>query len=267
MSMRELIIYGQGDPIISNRNAFFSIIIGHDPQEDGALFRFLNWTKFPILLKVSKWLSNPVRIGIISILIFGILGIWSSTSGTFFSGIPPTQFQVTPTVQTIFASEPASTGENGVFIFLLFSVELSLLLFFLKKLIPNNKNLRVVVYFVLALTLMSLFLGAQWMSYHYLRYGTDDAKLLATFIFGSLGAFLTVFFGTFIPFYVWHFTNNAFLKISEIITINESVVVLTGLLYFLLLILWISIEVIIFVIKKKIKKRREPQFYAESTNF
>jgi len=256
-AIRELVIYGDEDPITSDKRRLFSTVVDHNPEEDGALFRLLK----PLVPKFTKWAKNPIRIFLFSLIVFSILGLFSATTGSFFSGIPQTQFQVTPTSETILASEPASTGENGVFVFIIMSILLGFLQYGLKKIIPDNKTLRVIVFFTLALLIITPIVGVSWMGYHSLRYGNDEAKLFATFVFGTMGAFITVLFGSFIPFYVWHFTNNSFLKISTLISSNEQIAIWTIILISVILFLWVSTEVVIMKVKKKFKKPQS--VYAE----
>ena len=173
----ELLIYRGEDPITSNK--FGLISIGHDPQEDGFIFRGLKM----ILPRFSKWASNPIRIFLISFIIFSIVGLFSSTNGTFFTGIPQTEFQITPVTQTVFASEPASSAENGLFIFVIFGLIASLILNFLKLFI-KDKKIRVAVYFTSLSIIGTIIMALLWGGYHSIRYGNDEIIFLATIIFG-----------------------------------------------------------------------------------
>lgn len=255
-AIRELIVYGTEDAITSNKNYLFSTVIDHNPREDGFLVRAINYVHPP----TAKWISNPVRMFLFFGIIFALVGLHSATTGSFFSGIPPTQFQVAPASLVIFAAEPAATTENGVFVFILLSIVLGFVLYFSKKLIPKNKNLRVFVYFSIAVFLVAPLFGLGWEGYHKLVYGNDDAKLLATFVFGFSGVILTVAFGSFIPWYVWHVMNNSFLKMSELATSNGSIAVITYIFVIITIIIWVSVELIIMKYKKK--KQAKLDIYA-----
>src|SRR3990167_8940733 len=181
--IREIVIYKGESPLLSNKNRVFSTVISHDPEEDGFMFLMFK----PFFPKFTKWLSNPFRIFLLSFIVFGIIGIFSTTTGTFFADIPQTQFQVTETSQVIFAGEPASTGENSLFIFTLLSLQLGFILFLTKLITPRvndeqTRFIRLLVFFMLAVIIIVPLFGYEWMQYHSIRYGNDDVKLFATFI-------------------------------------------------------------------------------------
>jgi len=185
--------------------------------------------------KKINWIRNPVRLTIISIIFFSFISLFSIISNTWFCGLPE-EFQVTNTAKIGLAVNPASDAETFIFVFLVGLAFFSLRYFFLKNRYPMW------AFWLIMLTIIIPILGLGGMGYHSYRYGSDIVSLLNVFIFFSLGGYLTVLFGSIIPFLVWHQANNLFQKASELFSSSTVFVFSVMILFFLLLVYMLIIR-------------------------
>ena len=58
-----------------------------------------------------------------------------------------------------------------------------------------------------------IIVGFVWMLFHRLVYGGNDPASAFTFLFGFLGAFLTLLTMSFITWFVFHFVSNFWLSV------------------------------------------------------
>jgi hypothetical protein len=58
-------------------------------------------------------------------------------------------------------------------------------------------------------------MGLLWMLFHTKVYGNDDAALLSTFGFGTVGFFVSLVTMSFIPFVLMHFITNFMLALKK----------------------------------------------------
>lgn len=205
----------------------FNLFI-HDPEEDSI------FAGTPIV-KYLK-LSNIIHFSII----FGLsIALFSTITQTFFVSLPSTEFQVTETGKVILGTEPASSIETIILIFYL-GLTFGLLRYLIKKYdLPDSFRY---ISFIFIPILGALF----WVAMHFARYGAEQTNLLASAFFGFAGSLLSIITGSIIPWYVWHFFNNMFGKISEIFS-NE--VALPIIIF--LLITYVSILIIYKLVKRK----------------
>jgi len=224
--------------------------------EDGALWQLSEYLGLKGKKNLMKWSTNILRVFIIAILIFGVLGIVQVVNPKFnVVGVPQAQLkqQITATSDIAFGSGIPSFSENGVLFFVLFFL-LGVDAYLCSRLI-KDKETALVVFFMIALLVISPLMGLGWMSFHSIVYGNSEASMLATFIFGWLGSTMTILTGLFIFWFIWHFFNNLFIKLAELVTVKEDIIFIAIIVLGLIALFWIIIEVWLYLRKRK--KRQE----------
>lgn len=164
--------------------------------------------------------KRVIHFSIILALLFGLLG---TLTQTFFVSLPPYELQVSETGQLILNTEPAALSETLTFVVLL-SFIYGLGRWWFEKLKIYNVGSMFVLHLI-SVILMTVF----WVAVHSARYGSTTA-IGFTAIFGFFGSFLTVLFGTPIPWYFWHVGNNVFLKANEIFVRSNVQIFIISLL-------------------------------------
>ena len=231
----------------------FSVSLIFNPQ-DGALWQLFKSQGQQDQSNAMKWSVNILRIIIISILLFGLIGIFS----LFFPklsvvGVPVPAQQLTIASDVIFGSTIPSLAENGTLLFIFFFLQ-GIVAYFTSKFI-KDKKLALLVFFIVGFLLVAPILATIWMSYHFITYGSSEIALQATWIFGLVGTWITLIFGILIPFLAWHFFNNFFLKLLENISRSEDIAIISGIIWVVLFFIYISAE--IFLYKRRKGKREE----------
>jgi len=224
----------------------FTVSMIFAPEENGLLYWASEKLGFSGKRNFMRWSKSILRVFVVGTLIFATFGMLQAVAPELQVAAIPQLIvqQVTFTSQMTFAVEPMSTSETYTLGFILF------LLMGINAYVVAKFQLGKATYFGLGF-IISLLMGGGWMGFHRIVYGNDEASLFATFIFGFMGAFLTILFGTIFIWYIWHFWNNFFVKIRELVTINEDIIVIGAVSIFTLLILWISTELIIRRLRKK----------------
>lgn len=230
----------------------FTVSYIFNPQ-DGLLWQLSEGIGLKGKSNFMNWSTNILRVIVISILLLGTLGLIQVANPEFnVVGTPSGQQlaqQITPTSDVIFGSAIPSFAENGFLCFILFLL-LGITAYCTSKFIKDRKT-QLIVFFFVGLFLVSPLMGLFWMSIHSIIYGNSDASLLATFIFGYLGSVLTILTGVFLWWFIWHFMNNLFIKLTELITATEDIFFITIVLLIVLFLSWISVEFLIFNKKRK----------------
>jgi MFS family permease len=254
LKIREMLLTKRGENVARQKNpSILNVALLHDPEQDGALYNLFAYFK---LQKYMRWSLSIPRMFVIAILIFGAFGMVQTLNpNAQVVGIPQTAFQMTPTTQVFFTSEPASFAETTMMLFIL-----SILMGFNGYLVSKFK-LPIIAFWIIALIIIAPLTGLGWMSYHKIVYGNSEAKLFATFIFGWMGATLTILFGTFILWYVWHFSNNFFVGLRKVVSAREDILFIAGLVLALIFISWMFIE----LVRKKYGSKHKKLIEAEPT--
>jgi len=251
--IREMFITNKNEhPANQSDPKHLAVGILHDPEQDGALYNMFDGLGF-------KGRSNPMRFTLpiarnfaIAIVIFSLVGIAQLLGGFQFVGLPQIGFQqITPVTEVLFATEPPAFAETTLMLFV-FSLMLSELAWLTSKF-----KLGKVPYFLIGLFVITPIIGLAWAGFHRIVYGNNEVALFATFIFGAVGAFITLLTGTFIYWYVWHFANNFFVKLSQIVTIQEDVILFSIVGIGVFIFLWILTELIVY--KSRDKKAPLPE--------
>jgi len=188
----------------------------------------------------------------IAILAFGLLGIVQVNNPEFnVVGVPSGAVvqQITPASDIIFGASIPSYSENGILLFVLFFL-LGIDAYLCSKFIKDPK-MALIVFFMIALLVVSVLMGILWASIHSIVYGNSEAKTFATFIFGTIGSIITILSGTFIGWLVWHFFNNFFIKLTEFVTLKEDIILISLVIWAIVFLIYVSIEFLAYRHRKK----------------
>ena len=184
------------------------------------------------------------QIFLFSLIFFALLFLTNFlTSQIAFTGVGKlVAQQFTPTDNIIYSSTLIPASENLGAILVIALCLLALILLAIKYQWQKGAVR------AFAFTLIPIIVGLYGLTNHILRYGTSDFNLVYVFLFWTLGGFITVVTGSFIPFWVMHINNNLFIDLKTYFT---SDVVTTWVL--ITIILLIITFVLLYARKKKNK--------------
>lgn len=168
----------------------------------------------------GKYLHNPKWMLNFFVIFFGVLGVFSVVTNTFFIGIPRYEQQVTETADLLLAVEPAASSET-----LFFVVLMSLMLTFLvwwgrKQHMPDN-SIKLLSLFVIPFLIMLLGIA-----FHTLRYSGVETAVLGVAIFWFAGSFLTMLSGNILGFWIFHLMNNLAVRANELFSNEVAIFVI-----------------------------------------
>lgn len=209
----------------------------HAPEENGLLY-FLS-------SKLFGWTKNPLKVFWYSFLIFSAFGILVLFFPNFtIADTPQLGFQqVTPLSEIGFKALVPAWVENGVLL-LFFSLFSGIGAFIIAK-TTKKKGLWFGWNFF-----MCVLMGLLWMGFHSIVYSNSESSLVITFLFGFVGTFLTMLFGSLIPFFLLHFINNTSLVLTDLVTRSED-------LKFIVIISWVILTGITIFISRQRKKNKK----------
>lgn len=249
LKIREMYITDRGEhPATQNKPSVFSVAYLHDPEQDGALWDLFRFLGYKEQKNPMRWSLSMFRVFIIGFLVFGILGILQLLNPTTFQaiGIPQLPFQVTETVEVLFTVEPPAFAETTLWLFILS------ILMGVNAYTSSRLKLGKGFYWATAFIIIAPIIGLGWMGFHNIVYGDSEQALFAVFLFGFLGSTITIAFGTWILWYVWHVDNNLFAKLREVVPSNEDLVFVSIIIWIAIFITYIVGEVIIRRVKRKL---------------
>jgi hypothetical protein len=257
LKYREMILTKRGENVARQKNpSIFSVAYLHDPEVDGLIYNLFSYAGLKGKRNWMRWSLPMWRMFIIGSLIFSLVAMSQIFTGTQFTGIPNIPFQVTTTMKVLFTAEPPAFAETTLMIFVLS------LLMGLNSYIVSKFKIPTFVYWIVAIMLICPLIGLSWMGFHNIVYGNSEVSLFATFLFGWIGSTITVLFGTFILWYAWHFWNNVFAKINELLPQNEDVIFISILIWVIVFVAYIGIELLLRKFKSK-----DTEITGEPTSF
>jgi hypothetical protein len=103
---------------------------------------------------------------------------------------------------------------------------------------------------VLCYMLIPITVGLIGVANHTLRYSGSDVALMTVFVFWTLGGFVTLFTGSFIPFFVIHLYNNLFLGLNTFFS-YDNIIVYVGIYLVILLAMYLGL----YVFRKRRKEK------------
>ena len=154
----------------------------------------------------------------LSTIIFFILGLFTHlTQMTTFTGLGTLPQQFTPVQSIIFSTALIPIAENLGLAFVLASCILGLRILS-KKYSLSKENFIGFTYFI------PLIAGTFGWLWHRTVYSGSDLQQIVVFVFWTIGGFLTLVTGSFVPFWVMHLTNNLFYDMKRAFS-NETILV------------------------------------------
>ena len=187
------------------------------------------------LSKYFDFMKSPFKLFFISIILFGILGIYISVSEQSFIGVGSLPQQFTATDNLIFSTLLVTISENlGV------AFWFALTIFGLRWAARKYNWSRGGFIFSLYISSLITFLIYGLVN-HFSRYGGSDISLQSVGMFWILGGILTMITGSFIPFWVAHMSNNFFLDLRQILS-NEQIITFVIIFEIILIIIFAFIQ-------------------------
>ena len=233
-------------PAEQSKPSLFSVAYLHDPERDGLLYSLSDFMGFKEKRNFMFWSRSILRSFLLAFIISGIISIFQLVADIKFSGIPSLAFITTNIGQIGFSTEPTAFAETILMVFLFSS------LMGVGSFLASKYKLGKAFYFGFGI-IVCILIGAGWLAFHGIVYGNDEQALGSTFLFGFLGSFATLLFGTFIYWYVWHFNNNLVVALKNLAVSNEDIIFILILLIIFIGFAWLVGEVILRRIKKKIE--------------
>ncbi|MFA5724394.1 MAG: hypothetical protein WC979_09130 [Candidatus Pacearchaeota archaeon] len=242
--------YPKNPPKLYTFGRLLSVDYIYAPEKYGMLYKIGEY--FNPKKNFMRWSLNPLRMFVVSIIAFGIYGLFLIGNPQLsVSGVPQLQLQqVTLISEIAFGSLVPAFAENGLLLFVLMTL-MGIPAYICAKKIRNQYGYP--AFFAMGF-LISILMGFFWGSLHTIVYGNSDASFWATVIFGIGGSLLTILFGNFIPWYVWHVINNAFISLSIAISSKEDLFIITLIGLFFITVVWVGIELFN---RKRIKKKQQ----------
>jgi len=224
----------------------FTVSLIHSPEENGALYRMFEYFGLTGKRNPMRFTLSAFRIFIVSVILFGFLGILQlSFPQLNVAGVPDTPQQITAISDIIFGASVPAFAENGVLLFVFF------ILLGVDAYICSKFKLGLGSFFAIGFILIIPICALFWMSFHGIVYGNSEIKLFSTFLFALIGLVITLLISSFIPFLVWHFMNNAFIKLSNVVVSNADTIFIAIVIWILILIAYISGEILAYRIRKR----------------
>tara|TARA_Y100000310_G_scaffold345639_1_gene467611 strand:+ start:5984 stop:6976 length:993 start_codon:yes stop_codon:yes gene_type:complete len=212
----------------------------HAPEQ-GMLYWLSEISGFSGKRNFMNWSRNILRLLAVSIIFFGLYGIIQvSFPASQVTAIPEIAIQqVTKTMEVYFAIEPPAWTETATMLFVF------MLLMGLNAYVTARFQLGKTFYYLVGLIFIAPLIGLFWMGFHSIVYGASQTGLIQTFIFGWFGSTLTLLFGSFFLWYIFHFMNNLFAKLVQIIPSNADIIFIAIISLIVFTGFYIGIEVLL----------------------
>lgn len=167
-----------------------------------------------------KFLSNPIKLLLLSLIIFSILGLLTTVfnQNTFFLGVGSLKEQFTPFDGILYNWTLVVTSENLGAAF--FGGFLVLLLYFAAnkwKFKDDNFKYLSIIIFIIAFIAYGFIL-------HQLRYSQSEPDLMRVIVFWGIGGIVTALTGSVIPFLAMHGMNNTFVELAQNYSREASII-------------------------------------------
>lgn len=196
--------------------AIVELLINKDDAKYGDTVCFVSVGEKPAIPIFKK--MSLLQLFLISSIIFTSLGLFTfvflkeqSFTGLF---VLPQQFNAVTSTMYSTLLIPIAENLGAAFV-------LALLFFFMRfyarKTNMSNLNFTFFIY-----TLFPIIVGVYGLANHLLRYGDQQTKLFVVFLFWTIGGFLTIASGSFIPFWLLHLSNNLFIDLRRFMSIGAT---------------------------------------------
>ena len=179
----------------------FILFVWKRGNEYGDNVAFASQGEFPSLSYFKRF--GSIQLIWLSTIIFGFIGLWALlTDQKAFTGFRVLEQQFTPTSELLYSSLLIPIAENAG-AHALIAVLIFSLTYFAVKQGMSRANFR-----VLSIVAISLLVGVYGWINHLLRYGGSEISKFVVLIFWTIGGFITLITGSFIPFWIMHLMNN-----------------------------------------------------------
>ena len=195
-----------------------------------------------VLQKLFPKLSFGLFVSVL-VIVFTIAGFYSVYANTFFFSPPTYKFQISPAGDVFLQAEPAAMSESLLFLLIL-SIAVSAIKYFAGQQRLGRGVVPVLIYLV-APIITTAFVFA----YHLARYGADEKGLFFVLLLGFIGSLMTLLSGSFIPWYLWHFSNNLFIGLNKYMS-NEALPAIAFIVLLLEVLLLVVVPIYLRLGKK-----------------
>lgn len=160
-------------------------------------------------LPIFKRFSS-LQLSWLFLIIFSVLAFVSQNLGMqTFTGVGTLGQQFTPVDSLIFSTALVTVSENiGAGFFM------ALILVGL-RVYARSTNMPKTSFVNISRFLVPLLVGIYGLALHLMRYAGFDTNLGVVFLFWTIGGFITVLTGSFLPFWMMHIANNFFFDLSK----------------------------------------------------
>lgn len=233
---------GIGFLVVTSLIYISSMLMKNADEKYGRGIAFASQGETPSFSFFKKFSST--QIFFTSIIIFSVFGLVNFLTGqTVFTGVGTLAQQFTATDNILYSSALIPASEN------LGAALIIALAFFGIRFLIKKTNMSEVSFKALCYAIIPILVGIYGLTNHLLRYGSRDYDLLIVFLFWTLGGLLTVFVGSFIPFWVAHITNNLFTDLKTYFSADLIVILIVAIVLSL-----IVLYAFIYLRKKKVKE-------------
>ena len=202
---------GLGAGIILILFYFLGYLIKDDDREYGIGNAFASPGETPAWGYFKSFTNT--RFFLLSLIVMGSLGFFISktkaTQTIFGTGVKFLEQQFTAGGSLLFTTSLVPPSENLVHAGFVIAF-LTLFRFLSKKYNWGRTNFLILVYTAIPFTMGLIAVGN-----HLLRYQGSDIALMSVFLFWTIGTYLVLLTGSFVPFWVLHIANNFFLDIAR----------------------------------------------------
>lgn len=216
---------------------FIEILITSKDSKYGNSIAFADQGEFPAI-PIFK-LITPLGLLLISLTISVILGaVALFTQQQTFTGLAVLPQQFTAVSSTIFSSALIPISEN------LDTGALLAVLFLVLRIIARRTDMNKGAFATYVYFFGTLLSGITGVLNHLFRYSGSETSLIVVFIFWSVGGFITILTGSFIPFVTLHFANNFFYDLRRFLSTDGALQI-----FIILITLLVIIDVVYFYYK------------------
>jgi len=229
-------IFGAVSSIIILLGSLMQLWITKGDERYGSsiLFNSPGESTSPSFLRKLRTFSNPIGLLMISILIFGTIGIVLGSTSQSFTGSVLSVQQFTPGEELGFKSFLIPGVEN------LGGAAVIVVIILIWTWFARKSDLSRISFLAGQWAFIIIGYVLYWIANHQLRYGSSDISIFGQVApFGLLIAILTLFTGSFIPGWVAHISNNFFYEAFKLFSNDITFVFSIGLLVALLIVYFI----------------------------
>ena len=175
---------------------------------------------------------SQFQLFLLSLIVFSTMGLFTFvTRQQVFTGVGVLPQQFTAVDSMVFSSFLIPVSENLGACFVV-ALGILILIFICNKYNLSRENFIGFSYFI------PLVVGLFGVAWHSSVYKGSDVSSIIVFIFWMVGGLLSLVSGSFIPFWMMHFSNNLFFDLGRFFS-NESLMIYVGTLLVILAVIYV----------------------------